>query len=74
MFHSQANEDNIVEDPFSNFRIGQTLTAKIVSKTNKSESNKKLYQWELSIKPSLLTGKASFKVSLLGLVLNNLPH
>lgn len=55
---TEANEDNIVEDPFSNFRIGQTLTAKIVSKTNKLESNKKLYQWELSIKPSLLTASS----------------
>ena len=52
----QANDDNAVEKPFKDFRIGQTLTAVIVSKTYKSENNRKNYQWELSIRPSLVTG------------------
>ncbi|GMP97232.1 hypothetical protein CsSME_00045566 [Camellia sinensis var. sinensis] len=53
---TEANDDNAVENPFKDFRIGQTLTAVIVSKTNKSENNRKNYQWELSIRPSLVTG------------------
>ncbi|CAL5321864.1 unnamed protein product [Camellia sinensis] len=53
---AEANDDNAVENPFKDFRIGQTLTAVIVSKTNKSENNRKNYQWELSIRPSLVTG------------------
>ncbi|CAL5321258.1 unnamed protein product [Camellia sinensis] len=52
---AEANDDNAVENPFKDFRIGQTLTAVIVSKTNKSENNRKNYQWELSIRPSLVT-------------------
>ncbi|CAL5418123.1 unnamed protein product [Camellia sinensis] len=52
---TEANDDNAVENPFKDFRIGQTLTAVIVSKTNKSENNRKNYQWELSIRPSLVS-------------------
>ncbi|WOG99939.1 hypothetical protein DCAR_0519295 [Daucus carota subsp. sativus] len=50
---TEANDDT-VEDPFSNFKVGQMLTTKIVSKPKKLESSKKLSNWELSIKPSLL--------------------
>uniref|UniRef100_A0A5B7AEH9 rRNA biogenesis protein RRP5 n=1 Tax=Davidia involucrata TaxID=16924 RepID=A0A5B7AEH9_DAVIN len=53
---TEASDDNVVEDPFNNFRVGQTLTARIVSKGNKSENNRENYQLELSIKPSVLTG------------------
>lgn len=49
------NDDNVLEDPFSNFRIGQTVTARIVSKANRSD--KRNYQWELSLKPKMLAGK-----------------
>ncbi|CAA3014339.1 rRNA biogenesis RRP5 [Olea europaea subsp. europaea] len=53
---TEATDDNSTENPFSNCRIGQTLTARIVSKGNKLENNKGRHQWELSIKPSLLKG------------------
>ncbi|XP_010317858.1 rRNA biogenesis protein RRP5 [Solanum lycopersicum] len=53
---TEASDDNYAEAPFSNFRFGQTLTARIISKLNMSESVKRGYQWELSIKPSTLTG------------------
>lgn len=53
---TEATDDNVVEDPFKGFRIGQTVTAAIISKTSKSENNRKNYQWELSIRPSLVTG------------------
>ncbi|KAF3677394.1 putative histone-lysine N-methyltransferase ATXR4-like [Capsicum annuum] len=53
---TEASDDNYTEAPFSNFRFGQTLTARIISKFNISESVKSVYQWELSIKPSILAG------------------
>ncbi|XP_065632266.1 rRNA biogenesis protein RRP5 [Quercus suber] len=53
---TEVNDDNVLEDPFSNFRIGQTVTARIVSKANRSD--KRNYQWELSLKPKMLTGSS----------------
>ncbi|CAI0406524.1 unnamed protein product [Linum tenue] len=41
------------EDLFGDFRIGQTVTARIVAKAGQSE-NKKGVQWELSTKPEVL--------------------
>ncbi|CAK9145936.1 unnamed protein product [Ilex paraguariensis] len=55
---TEAVDNNVTEDPFSSFRIGQTLTAIIVSKSNMTEINRRNYQWELSIKPSMLTGSS----------------
>lgn len=53
----QATDDNLAESPFSNYRIGETLSARIVSKGNRPESSKGFHGWELSMKPSLLKGK-----------------
>ncbi|KAL3341525.1 hypothetical protein AABB24_025863 [Solanum stoloniferum] len=53
---TEVSDDNYAEAPFSNFKVGQTLTARIISKLNMSESVRRGYQWELSIKPSTLTG------------------
>ncbi|XP_057496360.1 rRNA biogenesis protein RRP5 [Actinidia eriantha] len=53
---TEASDDNIVEDPFKGFRIGQTLAAAIVSKNVKSENKRKNYHWELSIKRTLVAG------------------
>ncbi|KAL0346327.1 UNVERIFIED_CONTAM: rRNA biogenesis protein RRP5, partial [Sesamum radiatum] len=53
---TEATDDNSAESPFSNYRIGQTLAARIVSKRNKPENIKGGYGWELSVKPSLLKG------------------
>ncbi|KAI3446386.1 hypothetical protein Pfo_003051 [Paulownia fortunei] len=55
---TEATGDNSTESPFSNYRIGQTLTARIVSKGSKPENIKGGYGWELSIKPSLLKGSS----------------
>lgn len=49
----QQVADSLTEDPLSCYRVGQTQTARIVSKVNK----KRGYQWELSLKPSFVTGK-----------------
>ncbi|GFP79860.1 protein rrp5 homolog [Phtheirospermum japonicum] len=53
---TEATDDNSTESPFSDYRIGQTLTARIVSNGRKSENVKGSYGCELSIKPSLLKG------------------
>lgn len=55
--HFTQVNDELLEEPFNNFRIGQTVTARIVAKTNYSNSNKKSYQWDLSLKPTMLIGK-----------------
>ncbi|KAJ4970564.1 hypothetical protein NE237_003663 [Protea cynaroides] len=54
---TEVNDDDIVEDPFSKFKIGQVLTARIVANANnQSEKTKKTNQWELSIRPTMLSG------------------
>ncbi|XP_024994090.1 rRNA biogenesis protein RRP5 isoform X6 [Cynara cardunculus var. scolymus] len=53
---TEASDGNIVEDPFGNFKIGQTLTARIVSKAKVENSNN--FRWDLSIKPSVLADQA----------------
>ncbi|MCD7455829.1 hypothetical protein HAX54_029752, partial [Datura stramonium] len=58
---TEASDDNCAEAPFSKFRFGQTLTARIISKFNMSESVKRGYQWELSIKPSTLAGSGEIE-------------
>ena len=52
-FHGKVHiievcDENVIENPFSNFRIGQTVSARIVAKANKSVNNGKNHQWELS--------------------------
>ncbi|KAG5552270.1 hypothetical protein RHGRI_010375 [Rhododendron griersonianum] len=39
---TEATDDNVVEDPFKGFRIGQTVTAAIISKTSSKEIGDKL--------------------------------
>ncbi|KAF3794450.1 rRNA biogenesis protein [Nymphaea thermarum] len=43
--------------PFSKFRIGQTLMAKIIAKPSKLKDTAKSHTWELSVRPSVLSGK-----------------
>ncbi|KAG8646904.1 rRNA biogenesis protein RRP5 isoform X3 [Manihot esculenta] len=50
---TEVNDDCVLDDPFTNFRIGQTVTARIVAKASKGD-NKKKQLWELSIKPKIL--------------------
>jgi hypothetical protein len=53
-----VNDVNGLEDPFGNLRIGQIVTARIVAKAK--QSDKKNYQWELSLKPKILTGNKTY--------------
>ncbi|KAL9265746.1 rRNA biogenesis protein RRP5-like protein [Drosera capensis] len=43
-------------NPFSCYKVGQKLTARILANYTSLDSHKKGYQWELSIKPSVLAG------------------
>lgn len=52
----QVHDDNVLENPFSNFRIGQTVNARIVGKANNSDDKKKSSQFDLSVKPTVLSG------------------
>ncbi|KAI3518805.1 hypothetical protein L1887_07619 [Cichorium endivia] len=53
---TEVNDDNNLENPFGDFKVGQTLTAKIVSKSKGENSNN--IRWDLSIKPSVLTDQS----------------
>lgn len=57
---TEASEGNI-QDPFSKLKIGQTLTAKIVSKSKAENSNN--LRWDLSIRPSLLADQTDMRTS-----------
>ncbi|KAJ6749871.1 hypothetical protein OIU85_000496 [Salix viminalis] len=50
---TEVNDTCLLENPFSNFRVGQTVSARIIAKTGRSD-NKKSQMWDLSIKPKML--------------------
>ncbi|KAL4578244.1 hypothetical protein LXL04_014364 [Taraxacum kok-saghyz] len=58
---TEATDDNLLEDPFSTFKIGQTITAKIVSKSKGENTNN--IRWDLSIRPSLLADQSDTNTS-----------
>ncbi|CAN6476370.1 unnamed protein product [Victoria cruziana] len=49
-------------NPFSRFRIGQTLTAKIIAKASKPKDTARSCAWELSVRPSVLSGNVNASV------------
>lgn len=49
---TEVSDDGIGENPFCNFKVGQTVSAKIVAKSDSKKGN----QWDLSIKPTTLAG------------------
>lgn len=53
---TEAADDNSSENPFREYRIGQTLSARIISKGSMPYGSKGSYSCELSIKPSILKG------------------
>ncbi|KAL7134052.1 hypothetical protein ABFS83_11G001300 [Erythranthe nasuta] len=53
---TEVTDDNSAESPFSDYRVGQTLASRIVSKGSKTKNIKGGHGCELSIKPSLLKG------------------
>lgn len=67
---TEATDGAAAEDPFRNLRIGQTLTARIVAKADKYEKNWKSHQWELSIRPSMLTDSNEIRDKLTPVAFN----
>ncbi|XP_047328490.1 rRNA biogenesis protein RRP5 [Impatiens glandulifera] len=61
---TEVTDDNIAENPLDHFRVGETLSAIIISKANTSENIRKNYQWELSLKTSLLNGAGEMTAHL----------
>jgi len=59
---TETNDQPDVENPFSIYKVGQTLTAKVIGKCSPSEKNKKVNLWELSLKPSMLSGWPNVKL------------
>lgn len=52
----QVYYGNVLENPFSSYKVGQTVTARIVAKPNESDGNRKGSQWELSVRSEMVTG------------------
>ncbi|CAN6171331.1 unnamed protein product [Urochloa humidicola] len=53
---TEVLEEESADHPFSELRIGQKLTARIVAEAEPSGKNGKNFKWELSIRPSMLKG------------------
>nr|XP_043631998.1 rRNA biogenesis protein RRP5 isoform X2 [Erigeron canadensis] len=53
---TEALDGNIHEGPFNKYKVGQTLTAKIVSKMKAENSNN--FRWDLSIRTSVLADQS----------------
>lgn len=49
--------NSLPEKPLSNFKIGQQLNARIVAYDQDLGKSKSGSLWDLSVKPSILTGK-----------------
>ncbi|ONM52228.1 Ribosomal protein S1-like1 [Zea mays] len=54
-------EEDSAEHPFSELRIGQKLTARIVSEAEPSGKSGKKFKWELSIRPCIVNGEFAQK-------------
>ncbi|KAI9122039.1 hypothetical protein K1719_006728 [Acacia pycnantha] len=53
---TEVHDINVLENPFASYKIGQTVTARIVAKPNESGSHRKGSQWELSVRSKMLAG------------------
>ncbi|KAL5060224.1 hypothetical protein RYX36_031828 [Vicia faba] len=50
---TKVHDANDLENPFSGYKIGQTVTARIVSKPNDADSSRNGSRWELSVRPEM---------------------
>ncbi|KAI0529621.1 hypothetical protein KFK09_002175 [Dendrobium nobile] len=53
---TEVDDDRALENPFSNFRIGQLVNARIIAKVPYTGRIKNSFKWLLSLKPSILKG------------------
>ncbi|KAF8768533.1 hypothetical protein HU200_007543 [Digitaria exilis] len=54
---TEVLEEESAENPFSQLKIGQMLTARIVAEAEPSGKSGKVFKWELSIRSSMLKGE-----------------
>ncbi|KAL6599504.1 hypothetical protein ACP70R_045641 [Stipagrostis hirtigluma subsp. patula] len=54
---TEVLEEDCMDHPFSKLRIGQKLSARIVAEAEPSRKSGKSFNWELSIRPSMLKGE-----------------
>ncbi|KAK9723955.1 hypothetical protein RND81_05G036900 [Saponaria officinalis] len=62
VYITETNDEDVVEEPFSSYKVGQILAAKIVGKFPTPARNKNTSLWELSLKPSLLSGSSDMNL------------
>ncbi|KAK7354984.1 hypothetical protein VNO80_14229 [Phaseolus coccineus] len=55
---TEVHNGNDLKNPFSSYKIGQTVTARIVAKPNERNGNWKGSLWELSVRPEMVTGSS----------------
>ncbi|KAL5082004.1 hypothetical protein RYX36_010425, partial [Vicia faba] len=55
---TEVHDANDLENPFSGYKIGQTVTARIVSKPNDADRSRNGSRWELSVRPEMVTGSS----------------
>ncbi|KAL9228093.1 hypothetical protein vseg_003707 [Gypsophila vaccaria] len=63
VYITETSDENAVEDPFSSYKVGQILAAKIVGKCPTTERNKNASLWDLSLKSSALSGDAQLEIA-----------
>ncbi|KAK9086007.1 hypothetical protein Sjap_026418 [Stephania japonica] len=56
VYITEATDDYGIDGPFNKFKIGQRLTARIIGMIVKPEKSRKHCEWELSIKPTMISG------------------
>ncbi|CAM8882388.1 unnamed protein product [Rhodiola kirilowii] len=56
---TEVTDEEACEHPFSSFKTGQSVTARIVGKSKKADHSRIKQQWELSLKPSIVMGPAN---------------
>uniref|UniRef100_A0A7N0TNV2 rRNA biogenesis protein RRP5 n=1 Tax=Kalanchoe fedtschenkoi TaxID=63787 RepID=A0A7N0TNV2_KALFE len=61
---TEITDEEACESPFSSFKIGQSITARIVGKVKKADNRRSNCQWDLSLKPSIVTGSTDESVDL----------
>ncbi|XP_057422928.1 rRNA biogenesis protein RRP5 [Lotus japonicus] len=55
---TEVHDSNVMKNPFSGYKVGQTVTARIVAKPNEADSKRNSSRWELSVRPDIVTGSS----------------
>ncbi|PNY04593.1 protein RRP5, partial [Trifolium pratense] len=55
---TEVHDAIVLENPFSGYKVGQTVKARIVSKPNETDSSRNGSGWELSVRPEIVKGSS----------------